>query len=101
MENVNRIEVIDETGRLLVLTNVKVQLSIQDDGKTAKLFVKKNAEFCAEPNCHTKIDETEIVCSLHKSLIEFDEFVAKALSQETAFVCDQNHKEFLCDCQED
>lgn len=42
---VNRIEVIDETGRAYVKgkiygTPVKVNLSIQDDGQTLKVFVE-------------------------------------------------------------
>lgn len=43
--NVDRIEVIDDTGRAYVKgsmygTPVTVDLSIQDDGKTLKVFVK-------------------------------------------------------------
>lgn len=43
---VNRIEVIDETGRAYVKgkiygTPVKVKLSIQDDGQTLKVFVEE------------------------------------------------------------
>lgn len=44
-EKVNRLEVIDETGRayvkgLIYGTPVKVQLSVQDDGRTLKIFVE-------------------------------------------------------------
>lgn len=39
-ENITRLEVIDETGRLLVLHDVNVDLSLQDDGRTLKAFVK-------------------------------------------------------------
>lgn len=44
---VNRIEVIDETGRAYVKgkqygTPVKVELSLQDDGKTLKVFVERS-----------------------------------------------------------
>jgi len=38
---VNRVEVIDETGRAYVNMNVEhVQYSLQDGGRTLKLFVK-------------------------------------------------------------
>ena len=41
MENVNRIEVIDENGRSYVnwKENNNVELSIQDDGRTLKIFI--------------------------------------------------------------
>tara|TARA_B110000977_G_scaffold48059_1_gene65303 strand:- start:36 stop:299 length:264 start_codon:yes stop_codon:yes gene_type:complete len=40
-EEVNRFEVIDATGRLIVKYGVDVQLSYQDDGKTLKVFLKE------------------------------------------------------------
>lgn len=40
-ELVSRIEVIDETGRILVLTNVSINTLVQDNGRTVKVFVKK------------------------------------------------------------
>lgn len=41
---VSRIEVIDETGRAWVRYGVNdVQLSIQDEGKTIKVFCRKRA----------------------------------------------------------
>lgn len=40
-EKLNRVEVITEDGRVLVLTNVKVDLSFQDDDKTLKVFAVK------------------------------------------------------------
>jgi hypothetical protein len=39
--HINRVEVIDETGRAYVNMNVEhVQYSLQDGGRTLKLFVK-------------------------------------------------------------
>ena len=39
--HINRVEVIDETGRAYVNMNVEyVQYSLQDSGHTLKLFVK-------------------------------------------------------------
>ena len=41
VEKVSRVEVIDQTGRAYVKWNVSgVQLHLQDDGRTLKLFVK-------------------------------------------------------------
>jgi hypothetical protein len=45
----NRIEVIDETGRVYVkgkiyMTPVKIEFSIQDDGETLKIFVRKERD---------------------------------------------------------
>lgn len=43
--NVNRVEVIDNTGRKYVKYNVEnVELDVQDDGKTLKVFVKYTPE---------------------------------------------------------
>ena len=39
LPTVNRVEVIDHTGRLLVLNPVKVQISPQDEGRTLKIFI--------------------------------------------------------------
>jgi|LakMenE18May11ns_1017448.scaffolds.fasta_scaffold9935188_9 hypothetical protein len=39
IKKVTRFEVIDDTGRLLVRHKVKVELSVQDDGKTLKAFL--------------------------------------------------------------
>lgn len=40
-ENINRLEVIDETGRVYTNYNVKeLELSLQDEGLTLKLFIK-------------------------------------------------------------
>ena len=39
-ERVTRVEIIDETGRAVVMTNLaSVKLSLQDDERTLKLFV--------------------------------------------------------------
>lgn len=48
-DNINRIEVIDSTGRAYVKgdiygTPVKVKLSLQDGGKTLKVFVEENTK---------------------------------------------------------
>lgn len=40
--NVNRVEVIDENGRSYVKYNANnVQIQIQDDGRTMKVFLKR------------------------------------------------------------
>ena len=39
-KNINRFEVIDETGRVIVRYGVSVELNYQDDGKTLKVFLK-------------------------------------------------------------
>lgn len=41
LESCNRVEVIDHTGRAYVLMQdgIKVALSIQDDGRTLKIFI--------------------------------------------------------------
>ena len=41
LEDCNRFEVISEDGRELVQYGVKVRLSLQDDGKTLKVFLEK------------------------------------------------------------
>lgn len=40
----SRVEVIDNTGRLLVRSNVIVALSYQDDGRTLKVFLADKPE---------------------------------------------------------
>lgn len=49
LSKVDRFEVIDETGRAYVKGSiygspVKVELSVQDDGRTLKVFVEKRDE---------------------------------------------------------
>ena len=39
-KNINRFEVIDETGRVIVRHRVSVELNYQDDGKTLKVFLQ-------------------------------------------------------------
>ena len=39
-KTINRFEVIDETGRVIVKYDVSVELNYQDDGKTLKVFLK-------------------------------------------------------------
>lgn len=43
IHDVTRFEVIDHTkdgrGRILVMRNIKIELSLQDDGKTLKVFL--------------------------------------------------------------
>tara|TARA_R110000772_G_scaffold94409_2_gene192278 strand:+ start:1062 stop:1259 length:198 start_codon:yes stop_codon:yes gene_type:complete len=39
-KTINRFEVIDETGRVVVKYDVSVELNYQDDGKTLKVFLK-------------------------------------------------------------
>ena len=43
-DKITRIEVIDEIGRALVRRDVKVEISIQDDGRTMKVFVRPVGE---------------------------------------------------------
>lgn len=47
-EKITRFEVIDHTselqGRILVKYGVKVEISIQDDGKTMKIFLTDNTD---------------------------------------------------------
>jgi hypothetical protein len=39
-KNINRFELIDETGRVIVRHGVSVELNYQDDGKTLKVFLQ-------------------------------------------------------------
>ena len=39
-KTINRFEVIDETGRVIVKYDVSVELNYQDDGRTLKVFLK-------------------------------------------------------------
>lgn len=39
-QTVTRFEVIDESGRVYVAKDCKVELSYQDDGRTLKVFIK-------------------------------------------------------------
>jgi hypothetical protein len=41
LENVTRLEVIDEPGRTYTRWNCVVEPSVQDEGRTLKLFVSK------------------------------------------------------------
>ena len=45
---ITRVEVIDETGRAYVKWNCKVEESIQDQGRTLKLFVSEEDEINKE-----------------------------------------------------
>lgn len=38
---ITRVEVIDENGRAYTKHNCKIELSYQDDGRTLKVFIKK------------------------------------------------------------
>lgn len=42
-DKVTRFEVIGPHGRMIVLYEVKIELSYQDDGRTLKVFVKDRA----------------------------------------------------------
>ena len=47
IDRVNRVEVIDETGRAYVKyldNNQEVVYSLQDDGRTLKLFINKKGQ---------------------------------------------------------
>jgi len=43
-DKVTRLEVIDNNGRAYVRYDVDVEYSIQDEGKTLKIFVKDNGK---------------------------------------------------------
>jgi hypothetical protein len=49
MERVTRFEVIDDTGRPYVKRDVKIELSLQDEGRTLKVFVKAREAQPAKP----------------------------------------------------
>jgi hypothetical protein len=38
LKNITRLEIIDDTGRAYVTHNIKITLSIQDEGRTLKIF---------------------------------------------------------------
>lgn len=42
VSKVTRFEVIDETGRVIVLNPCTIELSLQDGGKTLKVFTKSS-----------------------------------------------------------
>jgi len=42
VRNVTRLEIIDETGRIYSKYDCEIELSLQDNGKTLKVFVKPN-----------------------------------------------------------
>ena len=42
--NVTRIEVIDEEGRVFVRRNQVVEVHLQDDGRTMKIFIANNPD---------------------------------------------------------
>lgn len=41
LDEVTRLEVIDETGRILVLYDIKVEFSLQDNNRTFKILTKR------------------------------------------------------------
>lgn len=47
-ERITRLEVIDETGRVLTRRPCKVALSYQDDGRTLKVFVSGGRPYISE-----------------------------------------------------
>jgi len=50
--NYNRVEVIDQTGRILVINECSdVELNIQDDGKTLKIFLKRSGFMPHREDC--------------------------------------------------
>jgi hypothetical protein len=42
MKEITRFEVIDETGRAYTRYNCHIELSVQDEGRTLKVFVKSD-----------------------------------------------------------
>lgn len=51
LEDVTRIELIDESGSAYVRHNVAVSYSLQDDGKTLKVFVEHKNLSYGKPLC--------------------------------------------------
>lgn len=52
MSGVNRFEVIDDTGRKLIMLNIEgVKLSYQDEGRTLKVFISQR---------YTQTNKTEL-----------------------------------------
>lgn len=49
-DNINRLEIIDEKGRSYVEYNCKIKASLQDEGKTLKIFVQKRTHSNYVPN---------------------------------------------------
>ena len=43
-ENLTRLEVIDESGRVYINNNCKMELSYQDEGRTLKIFVNNEVK---------------------------------------------------------
>jgi hypothetical protein len=41
LEKVTRVEIIDSTGRAYVKYGVRVEIALQDDGRTLKVFVNE------------------------------------------------------------
>lgn len=54
---ITRIEVIDETGRAYVryLSQPVLQISVQDDGRTMKVFIQENID----PDIDNRVQERE------------------------------------------
>lgn len=68
-ELITRLEVIGEDGRMLVLTDISVSVSIQDGGRTMKLFTKaKGNDLC--PNCEKPTEATGEQCDSCNGLDE-------------------------------
>lgn len=63
-------------------------------------------KLCAEPTCHTRISQGDVVCSLHKLLCELDEVHGEILEREQYVAdlkaidvdCVCNQLPFLCNC---
>lgn len=43
-DKVTRFELIDDTGRILVMYNISIDLHLQDEGRTLKGFIKSREE---------------------------------------------------------
>jgi hypothetical protein len=59
---ITRLEVINENGRLVVLYDVKVELSYQDDDRTLKIFVKDK---CKDESCDSVAENGIDYCATH------------------------------------
>ena len=48
-DKVTRFEVIDDSGRVLVRYGIKIELSLQDDDRTLKVFLTSKNKLTDEP----------------------------------------------------
>ena len=54
MDKITRVEIIDETGRVFSRWNQHVDISMQDDGQTMKVFIKRDPNGTATGDLNMK-----------------------------------------------